>query len=183
MCHKSGTRVHKHADEDGDHRKRDDIDMQHIVADHDGGDDREEDDQREQHGYRSDLLKIVVAEQCQVDHQAYHEDSDIQDLSHDGDADLLVVLVTTLQFLLVGGKDVVGVVVDDIAPVDDLLPTLAETAGQWDAVVQVAQTGFAALFVVAQVGRDVIVEVTLLQDLPMAVLLGVEAQLLIGRDR
>ena len=141
--------------------------MQDAMGDHDRGDDGKEYDQRIEHGNRPELLEIVFAEKRQIDREADHEDGDVEDLSHDGGADLLVGIVAAVHLLLIRYEDVVGLAVYDVAPVDDLLSALGDAAGQRDAVVEVAQAGLAPLFIVAEVGGDVVVQVALLQDLPV----------------
>ena len=145
MGHESGTRIEEHPDEDGYHHKRDDIDMQDVVADHERSDDDKEDDQRVEHGYGPELLEIVLAEKREVNGQTDDEDGHVEYLSHDRDTDLLVGLLATLQLLLVGQEDVVGLVVNNISSVDDLLPALGNAACQGNTVGEVAQAGFAAL--------------------------------------
>ena len=153
--------------------------MQDIVGHHDRRDDAEEDNQRVEHGDGPDAVEIVVAEEREVNSQADEKDGDKENLSHNSDANLLVAFVSTFQLLLVGEENVVGLAVDNIASVDDLLSALG---GQRDAVGKIAQTGLATLLVVTQVGRDVVVEVTFLQNLAMAVKLRIEEELLVCRD-
>ena len=54
--------VHEHADEDRHHRKGDDVDVEDVVADHHRGSDGEDYDERVEHGQRSGLLEIILAE-------------------------------------------------------------------------------------------------------------------------
>ena len=68
------------------------------------------------------------------------------------------------HLLLVRHKDVVGLRVDDITTIDDLLAALYKSCSQWDTVMELVEARLTALFIVFEVGCQIVVEITLLQD-------------------
>ena len=68
------------------------------------------------------------------------------------------------HLLLVRHKDVVGLCVDDITTIDDLLAALYKSCSQWDTVMELVEARLTALFIVFEVGCQIVVEITLLQD-------------------
>ena len=111
--------------------------MQDVVLDHHRGDDDEDDDQGIEHGGRTHLLEIVLAEHRQVNRETRDEDEHQQDLSHDGQTDSVVTLFTTLHLLLKRLEDIVGLGIYNVTSIHNLLSTLNQSAGQGDTVVQV----------------------------------------------
>ena len=95
--------------------------------------------------------------------------------------DALFVLFTSICLLLIRHQDVVGVLIHDVASVDDLLTSLHDAAGQWDAVVEFVQARFTAGSVVCQVGRDIVVEITFPKYLLVSGQCLIEKNLFIGR--
>ena len=164
MGHEGGAGVHEDADEDGHHGEGDDVDVEHVVADHQRGDDREQQDERVEHGQRARLLEEVLAEELQEDGEADEQQSDVEDLAQYDEAELGIVLMTAVVLAEVRLQDVVGVLVDNVASADNLLSALGDAAGQGNACQQIIQTGIATLFVVAEVGHVVVVEVTFYEN-------------------
>ena len=82
--------------------------------------------------------------------------------------------------LLVRHEDVIGLRVDNVAAVDDFLPALYKTCGQWNAAMKLVETRLTAVLVVGEVWRNVVVEVALAQDVAVGGKGLVEENLLIG---
>ena len=134
--------------------------MEHAVTDHKGGEHDEEQNEQVEHDRRTRFLEVVLAEEGQVGGQDGYHNEDVHYLAEDGQTeDALLVLLPSLRLFHVRHQNVVGALIDDFSPVDDLLSALYDTAGQGDAVVQFVQTGFAPFLVIGQVGGYVVVEV------------------------
>ena len=173
-------RVHEDADEDGHDGVGQDVDMADGVAHEQSGEHDEDDDERVEHRDASRLLEVVFSEEAQIDGEAEHEQRHIDGLAHRDQSDLARVAVSPFVLHLEGLDDAVGVFVDDVTPSDDFLSFLCHAAGQRHTVHEVGQTGFAARLVEDEVGRDVVVEVALLQGLTVLAEHLVEKELLVG---
>ena len=178
--HEGCAGVHEHTDEDGHHGIGQQIDVNEGVAHEECGEQGEQHNQGIEHGDAARLVEIVTAIEGEIEREANHEDGHIDDMAHQTQLVLLRVVVTPLVLLLERLDDAVGLVGDDFAAVYNLLTFLHQTAGQGNTRQQVVQAGFAALFVVHQIGHDIVVQVALLQRGTVGRQLLVEEQLLVG---
>ena len=77
---------------------------------------------------------------------------------------LLDVFIAQLVLSLERLDDAVGLIRHNVTPVNNLLAFLYHSAGQRYACQQVVLAGFAAFAVVDQVGGDIFIKVTFLQN-------------------
>ena len=99
VCHEGCSRVHEHAYKDRYHGEGDDIDMQQTVADQQRGQQGKEDDERVDHGQRAGALKVPIAEYRQEKREGNNQHADVDNLSQERHAELLLVLLPALALL------------------------------------------------------------------------------------
>ena len=153
------SRVHEDAPEDGRDGKRDDIDAEERVLHHEGRQEREEDDQGVEHGYGSRLREVVLAEERQIEGEERDEQQDVDSLSRYGRSQLVLRGALLRHGTLVGVEHEHHPRGDDVALGDDALPLEHHSACLRDEAEIVVELHFAPASVVAEVGRDEIVEV------------------------
>ena len=88
----------------------------------------------------------------------------------------------TFHLFLERHEDVVGLRVDDVATVDDLLAALYEACCQRDAVMELVEARLTTLLVVGEVGCQVVIEVALFQNFAVGGQRLVKEYFLIGGD-
>ena len=134
-------------------------------------------------GYRqaARLSEIIQSVEAQVNGKTYHENQHIQDMPEQRQLVLLDILVAQLVLMLERLNDAVGLFGHYLATVDNLLSLHHHTAGQGNTAHQVVLAGLATFTVVAQVGRDIVIQVTLLENGPMCRQVAIHEQSLIGR--
>ena len=119
----------------------------------------------------------------QKDGEADDQQAYIDNLAQHNETELGIVLVAAVALAEIRLQNVVSVVVDDVAPADNLLSALCYTAGQWDACQQVVKAGIAAFLIVGKVSQDIVIQVALRQQFLVVCQHGVGNQLLVGIDR
>ena len=153
------SRVHEDAPEDGRDGKRDDIDAEKRVLHHKGRQEREEDEQGVEHGYGSRLREVVLAEERQVEGEERDEQQDVDSLSRYGRSQFVLRGALLRHGALVGVEHEHHPRGDDVALGDDALSLEHHSACLRDEAEIVVELHFAPASVVAEVGRDEIVEV------------------------
>ena len=86
------------------------------------------------------------------------------------------------RLFLVRHQDVVGLCVDDITAVDDFLAALHKSCSQRNTVMEFVEARLTALFVVGEVWFQIVIEVTLLQDVAVFGQSVVNENLFVCRD-
>ena len=157
-------RVEEHADDDRQHGVGQNVDVEQVLGHHDGRHDGIEHHQREQQRQAALAVVVVLAEQVEVEHEAQHEDADVEYLPEEHQP-LLSHRVAALDGLLAQAlQDVVGLGADNLAAVDDLLPAQYDAAGPRIVFQHLLAGSLGAQAVVGQVGGQVVVQGTLAQD-------------------
>jgi len=177
------SRVHEDAPEDGRDGKRDDIDAEKRVLHHEGRQEREEDEQGVEHGYGSRFREVVLAEECQIEGEERDEQQDVDGLSRYGRSQFVLRGALLRHGTLVGVEHEHHPRGDDVALGDDALPLEHHSACLRDEAEIVVEFHFAPASVVAEVGRDEIVEVASLQLGPHRHQTVVEEEVLVGAER
>ena len=167
VSHECRTGVHEHTDEDGHHCVRQDIDVDERVAHEDGSQYRENGNKGIGHHDFARLHQIVSSIEAEVDGEADDDDGDVENLSQECKLILRVVLMQPLVLLDERIHGAINSVCHNLASSHNLLTFLYDTACQGDARHQVVDAGLASLLVVNQVGRDIVIEVTLLENRPL----------------
>ena len=157
-------RVEEHPDDDGQHGVGQHVDVEEVLRHHQPGDGAVEGDACEEQRHAPLVVVVLLAEEVQIEHEAQHEDADVEHLSGQHQSLLSHRFATLDGFLPEALQDIVGFGTDDFAPVDDLLPAQHDAAGPGIVVQQLLAGGLAALAVILQVGGDVVVEVARPQD-------------------
>lgn len=164
-------RVHKHADDEGHHRKGDDVDGEELVGHQQRGEHGEEGDQTEDEIEAVGRGVEVAAEEVEEDEQEGEKTADEADLSAHHTDEAAAVVLAVLAVAAEGLEDGVLPRTDALAAVDDAL------AGQYHAGAgRYGREGFFAPFVGAQavvdeVGDEVFVEVEARHDFARELLL------------
>ena len=176
----SRARVHEHAYKDGGHRKGDDVDAEDIVHHHERHQHREKRHHDVEHQDVARLLEIISAEKGEISGKKHHKDGNKEHLSDHRGSNLGGGGTAPLHLALIRREHPIVVIVYDLASVDYLLPAEHHATGRRDAAEQIILLSLAALLVVHQIGLDILVEITLLQDGSKHAQPLVEKQLLIG---
>ena len=174
--------VEEDAYEDGCDGQGQYVDAEEAVAHHERDDDGEDGDERVDHQQRARVLEIVGAEQDEVDGEQRYEDEHEDGLSGDGRRYLVGGCTASLRLAFERAEHAVEMVVDDLAAVDNLLPREHHARSDGDGAEQVGLLRLAALFVVDKIGHDILVEVALLQLLPLGCKTFVHEELLVGSN-
>ena len=90
------------------------------------------------------------------------------------------ILVETVVFFQIGLDDVIGLLVDEFAAVNDLLTFLYESTGERYTGNELVTAGLAACAVEDEVRLDIVVQVAFLQLLPVNVQRLVLEELFVG---
>ena len=168
-------RVEEHPDDDGQHRVGQHVDVEEVLRHHQSRHRAIDGDAREEQRHAALVAVVLLAEEVQVEHEAQHEDADIEHLPGQHQAFLSYGFAPLDGFLAEALQDVVGLGADDFAPVDDFLSAQHDAACPGIVVQQFLAGGLAALLVIAQVGGDVVVQVARPQDV-RAIVQGVAFQ-------
>ncbi len=168
-------RVEEHPDDDGQHGVGQHVDIEEVLRHHQAGDGAVEGDACEEQRHAALVVVVLLAEEVQVEHEAQHEDADVEHLPGQHQAFLSYGFASLDGFLAEALQDVVGLGVDDFAPVDDFLSAQHDAACPGIVVQQFLPGGLAALPVILQVGGDVVVQVARPQDV-RAIVQGVAIQ-------
>ena len=75
--HEGSARVHEHADEDGHHGERQQVDMEHVVIHQERRHHAEQYDERVGHGHSAQSVEIVASEDGKIDGETEEDDGDI----------------------------------------------------------------------------------------------------------
>ena len=151
-------RIEEHADDDRQHGIRDDVYVEDVVRHHHRRHHAVEHDEGEQQRQTAFAVVIVLAEEVEVEHEAEHEDADVEHLPRQHQP-LLPDGFATLDGLLAQAfEDVVGLPVHDFAAVDDFLSAQHDAVRPRVVVEDFLPGGFGPQGVVGEVGRQVFVE-------------------------
>ena len=160
MCGEGRARVHEHPHKHGHDGKRNDVDAQEVVAHEQRQHHGEERYEHIEHGYASRFLKIVAAEEHEIGCEDDDHDAHIENLSDERACELVLGGYAAVELALKGAEHTVGILVHDVAAVNDLLTAHDHAAGGRYAAQQVVLLGLAALAVVDEVGLQIVGEVT-----------------------
>ena len=159
----SRSRVGEHAYEDGHHGKRQNIDGEKYVPNHQRHQNGEKGYHGIEHGNGAWLFEIVAPEEREVAGEQGDEDEHKDGLPQDGGGDGIRHRRTALRFLYIRVEHPCFVGTHLFATVYDFLVSLHHTVGSSNATDQFVAFRFAFVFVVNNVWLDVFVKVASVQ--------------------
>ena len=162
--HEGRARVEEDAQDDGQHGVGQYVDIEYMVGHHQGGDDAEGNDDGKEQQQATATAIILGSENVEIEHEAEDVEADEEQLSAQHEALLPESFATLDRLAAQALQDVVGLRGDNLASVDNLLSAEYQSVGPRVAAQHLVAGSGGALLVVDEVGVEILVEGTLLQD-------------------